>query len=297
MDTNQAFEILGLDPLTTPEEIEKRFRQLATERHPDHGGANEPMSELNEARSTALTALVHSRAMVPIDALHSAVELVATSHHKHQLAEKRVTKAQEDLKSRSTGTLRQYRRVAGVLAAVASAAVFLGNEIPADFLHTTPTRLLVTEGEPPPVAVDSELQDRVDEYNRMMSRYWLFTWLSVAAYGGLGAWWFTRRIESMEHHLRDLEEETGTKTLLYKFLREILGDNIHGRWTLEELNAAIFQWQHTQSGPYAHAAIGLGSLRFAQYLMDRAQQVRLVTVREESDREGLTEYYQVTRTK
>lgn len=47
-------EVLGVSRHATPETINSRFRTLARELHPDHGGSTEAMAELNAARRQAL---------------------------------------------------------------------------------------------------------------------------------------------------------------------------------------------------------------------------------------------------
>jgi hypothetical protein len=55
--------ILKLKPPATRDEIEAAFRALARERHPDRGGSNVLMAELNAARVAALKELgTHDRA-------------------------------------------------------------------------------------------------------------------------------------------------------------------------------------------------------------------------------------------
>ena len=43
------YEILGIDREATPDEIDRVFRSLAREHHPDRGGSEEEMKSLNEA--------------------------------------------------------------------------------------------------------------------------------------------------------------------------------------------------------------------------------------------------------
>lgn len=42
------YEILGVSPDATQEEIKAAFRELAQEHHPDHGGDEEKFKEINE---------------------------------------------------------------------------------------------------------------------------------------------------------------------------------------------------------------------------------------------------------
>ena len=289
MDIKQAFEILGLEPTTTTtaEEVEKRFLQLAHELHPDHGGDKERMAALNEARSTVMGAFVLSKALVPM-------RLIVAGQEEQQLATQRIAKTQEVLRSRATGRDRQRRRVAGVFAAVAAAAVFAGEELPAEFLHTSLTDLRIERGISD-FPISQEEQDALEVANRDISRLWLSVWFGIAAISGIAAWWLTKSIEKIEHDLMDLEEEIGTKTLLYRFLHAMLQDTLHQRWTIEELRDAVSVWQAADVGPYSEIVRFLGPLRFAQHLMDRAQQAGLVSVHEESEQGRFMEYYRVDR--
>jgi len=48
------WEVLGLRPGASPELINAVFRELAKKAHPDQGGSDEAMAELNAARAAAL---------------------------------------------------------------------------------------------------------------------------------------------------------------------------------------------------------------------------------------------------
>lgn len=50
------WDVLQVRPDATLEAIEANFRRLARDRHPDRGGSNAAMAELNEARSAAQAA-------------------------------------------------------------------------------------------------------------------------------------------------------------------------------------------------------------------------------------------------
>lgn len=58
MTPERAFEVLGLEKDTATEQSVKRaFRHLAMTTHPDAGGSDQAMAELNAAHDVALTAL------------------------------------------------------------------------------------------------------------------------------------------------------------------------------------------------------------------------------------------------
>lgn len=52
MNHDQALTLLGLSPGASEEEIQRRYKQLAQEMHPDHGGSQEQMTKLNQAKDT-----------------------------------------------------------------------------------------------------------------------------------------------------------------------------------------------------------------------------------------------------
>ena len=52
--TRDPFEVLGLRPDAPADLIEAAYKTLAKVRHPDAGGSDEAMQELNEARDVAL---------------------------------------------------------------------------------------------------------------------------------------------------------------------------------------------------------------------------------------------------
>jgi DnaJ-class molecular chaperone len=49
LEGQDPYRVLGLSPADSYEEIKSRYRQLALERHPDRGGSQEKMQELNLA--------------------------------------------------------------------------------------------------------------------------------------------------------------------------------------------------------------------------------------------------------
>ena len=145
MNTGTAFEILGLNHSTTSREIEERYRTLATDRHPDRGGTNESMAELNEARAVALVSLIDSGALVPIDKVWPALDLVANRQDKQRIVAQRIAKTEEQLLFRSTNKLHRYKRTAGIFAAIFVAVLFFGQNFPKDILIPQVTESEVTE--------------------------------------------------------------------------------------------------------------------------------------------------------
>jgi hypothetical protein len=49
LDEQDPYRVLGVSPLDSPEVVRARFKELALERHPDRGGSEAQMRELNVA--------------------------------------------------------------------------------------------------------------------------------------------------------------------------------------------------------------------------------------------------------
>ena len=115
----------------------------------------------------------------------------------------------------------------------------------------------------------------------------------MALYSAFFAWTFNNRIERVEEKLRDLEEQTGTKTFLFRFLHDILSEKLTDSWTLEEMADDITKWARN-SNNYGHVVRTLGPIQFAQFLIDRAHQLNLISIREELVQGHLVEYYTIS---
>lgn len=49
LDEQDPYRVLGLSPLSTPQQVRERYRELAFRTHPDRGGSADRMRELNLA--------------------------------------------------------------------------------------------------------------------------------------------------------------------------------------------------------------------------------------------------------
>ena len=104
----------------------------------------------------------------------------------------------------------------------------------------------------------------------------IFSFLALA-FSGLGWWLCERRIERLRGQLRDLEDETSTKGLLYHFLSGLLQQRIKQAWTIFNLEEAVRSWAEGQQ-QFADLARTLGFRNFARFLLARAQQINLISV-------------------
>jgi DnaJ domain len=69
LDEQDPYRVLGVSPLDPPEVVRARFRELALERHPDRGGSEAKMRELN----VAYEKILRHRQRKRIEALESGV--------------------------------------------------------------------------------------------------------------------------------------------------------------------------------------------------------------------------------
>lgn len=289
MNSTRAFEILGIQGHPTPAEIEQSFRALASEAHPDKGGSDQQMSELNEAKAVALGFINGANALVPVQIFQNAL-IVAQSHaaERHQRAQ-RLTESKKEVKTLATNKLRSYRRISTILAAICAGAMFLGKEVPAELFHkNVPASVLQNLD----MLEREQLEARVAEENAKLSQMWLLFTLGFVVYAGIGAWFFTMKIDRVEHDLKQFEEDTSTKTLMHKHLRDLLQAKVSSSWTMEDLACAI-EARLTTPEKFRGLVRTIGPMRLAQYLTERAVDIDLIESKETLADGELVEQYSV----
>ena len=109
MDRKKAFSVLGVDDSVSSHEVEERFRVLANDAHPDKGGSDQLMSELNDARATAIKFIDNGNALVPAKALQSALIAVQSQALAQQHLSNRILESRKDISARTTNKLRTKR--------------------------------------------------------------------------------------------------------------------------------------------------------------------------------------------
>ena len=340
MDTKEAYKLLGLEIGATKDEIEKNFRNLAHKTHPDHGGTDESMTALNEARFIALQILEQPTTPALVQAVQAAIAVVSARQERQQHLELRAAKTQEQFRFQSTNRLRRYRQIATILGALSVVALFVSKELPiADFLlgdppssrlmssrvdkeelmempaallgimseelMTSPRGRLYMEFRDIPMEVAEYLEtmdkNSYESRKRDINRAEVLVSFVIGLFALVCAGLSTSRIDRVEREIRELEEQTETKTEMYILLQDILREKIHQSWTLREMADAISQWVGKPRAARAsghhkaneHVIRVMGLHRFAQILLDRAQQIGLVSVLEEFGQDGFVEHYSI----
>lgn len=289
MDTTKAFLALGLNRTASSQEVEDRFRSLANDVHPDKGGSDEQMSELNEARATALKFIADSNALVPEKALQEALVAVQSKTLNQQDLSNRIAESRKIIRDRTTNKLRKYRLASTMLAAICGGAIFIVNDIPKElFFARIPESALLHMD----MSRREEIEATYKDINAFYSRLWLAGWFGLVVISGIGAWYFSLRIDRAENELKDLEDHTNTKTLMYNYLKCFIPDKLSKFWTLEELVQAIEEWP-MKSKRFKKLSKEIGSLRFAQYLIDRALKMELIVSNEIMEDGELVEQYSI----
>ena len=134
---------------------------------------------------------------------------------------------------------------------------------------------------------------QISKRNQDLRWLWISVWLVIAVGAGVVAKQQNRDIERIEQELSALEYRTSTAPPLYGILRDVLPDAMQGRWTLDELAAALAECAQDEEGPYTIALRALGAHGFAQLLVDRAQQVGLLSVYRKLDDHNIVEHYEL----
>lgn len=316
MDKEEAFKILELEITANAEQVEEKFKLLANQNHPDRGGSGDAMARLNVARDKAHEFLAVKRPLVPIESIHQIVLASQEKLVEHQQLTEKANESKNEIRARSTNRLRGSRRVAGIFVAISAVVTFFGKQIPKDILPS----------EPPPFYVnflqekdEIKLRDRwindVDELTRGLT---LLGFVVLTMAGGI-AWVITNRIDKIEHDVKDFEELTNSKRMMFLFLKQLLGDKINAQWSFDQFSSAIEEWafdnirlhsglsrarsrpsrffilspinEYTNALQLNHLPRAIGIHSFANYVLDRSLVLGLIESMESYEDGVLVETY------
>jgi hypothetical protein len=275
MDANKAFTILGLDRSASSADINKKFKSMLRDSHPDgEKGDHDDMVELNEARAVALKNNFESGQIIPIEQFQEIMVLSQLKTFELQNISKRVEESKKEFSKQATNKLKSYKKVSTVLTAIFAGVLFLGKEVPKDFFHETipHTILLEMDGDrEKKILMEAELKDR----NADISRFWKSNLLMLSVFSGFGIWYFKRRIERAESLLKDLEVNISTRSLMHRFLRKLLKHKYEQSWSLDELVEEIAIWPK-ELDQFRGLINEIGDFNLAMFLIDRSQELNLL---------------------
>jgi len=136
MDYKKAFSLLGLPTDSSLDDVEKAYKKLVPESHPDKGGSDEKMTALNEARNFLREYFSGSNLPAIIQQFGIAVRDMNAIAINQRNIERKVEKATEDVRKTATDRLKNWRQIAIVFATISAAAIFLGKDIPKDIISS-----------------------------------------------------------------------------------------------------------------------------------------------------------------
>lgn len=316
MDKEEAFKILELEITANAEQVEEKFKLLANQNHPDRGGSGEAMARLNVARDKAHQFLAEKRPLVPIESISQIVLASQGKLVEHQQLTEKANESKNEIRARSTNRLRKSRRVAGIFIAISAVVTFFGKQIPKDILSTEPPTFYANfSQEKDAIKIRDQWNKDVNELTRGLT---LLGFVVLTMAGGM-AWRITNRIDKIEHDVKDFEELTNSKRMMFLFLKQLLGDKINAQWTFDQLSSAIEEWafgyirlhsdyskaRHRPSGPFIlfptheytnafqlkHLPRAIGIHSFANYVLDRSLLLGLIESMESYEEGVLVETY------
>ncbi len=124
MKESESFELLGLPKTASIKEINARFREIASQIHPDKGGDNHAMSELLFARESAIRS-ARNRKIEPVDILKE-FQRINTEVSKRADQREITRKLVRMIQSNRLGKYRRYRVGAAVMAVFFGAITVIG---------------------------------------------------------------------------------------------------------------------------------------------------------------------------
>jgi hypothetical protein len=217
MTIQEALNILGLDQNCTPEEINKRFKDLSHAHHPDHGGDGSYMAQIVEARNIALC-VSEPFGLIPANTVKDIVSLSISA-----FIEKRDAKAESDKEINhvlrlTTSHLRRAKRNVAAFGAVSAGVSILTTQI-----------FPLLKGYSPGLE------------NASVPISLLFG--GIAAFLALQFWLFDNKVKYLENVVQELDEHLSDQTFFLDLIQQIIPEShILKSWSRSELSDFIDKW-------------------------------------------------------
>lgn len=174
MDYKKAISLLGVSTESSLDDIEKAYKNLVQEYHPDLGGSDKKMAELNEARDFLREYFAGSNFPAILQQFEVAVRDMNAIAINQRNVERKVEKATEDVRKTATNRLKNWRQIALVFAAISVAAIFLGKDIPKEIVNSFHIREIAI-----PTKVDRPLTPEIVKNYRAMKPTYTLTDQSI----------------------------------------------------------------------------------------------------------------------
>jgi hypothetical protein len=273
LDVKAAFELLGLPLSASAEEIDDRYRDLARDAHPDAGGSETRMRELNTARDLAKVSLAAGTAIVPASLIRDLI-LASQGAMGQQERREEARGLARRMTHRATSRLRRMKELSALLGALSAGALFLGKDLPTQVFSNLPAPITSHYGAS-------------------------FTLVAIlfAIGGGIGYWMLQDRVRRVEQDIQDLEHHLGFRSSYVDFLLEVWAFAEHGPWSVADLEQGIELWARQPAknhSSWQHLARMVGSSEFARLLITKGQGLGLLTRKEEAQGVRLREEYSLT---
>lgn len=216
MDEERAFDILDLPKNASSAEIEKQFRDLIHQNHPDSGGDREELIELIEARETAIESSPGTE-MTKYDK-GSVPELPnKTFDQKKQESEKTVNRVIR----KQTSRFRRYKQFMKIFGSIIGLTTFL--------------RVILETFNPRPSPEYGFVLYFIQEIP-------ISTWFLLLVIIGMAYWFLNMKINNIDIIVSEVEEVFDQKSNLLQMFSELdidLGDEYV---TEGELQSAFNEW-------------------------------------------------------
>lgn len=222
MDFNEAINILGVTENASYEEIDNAYKLLAQKRHPDKGGNDDDMVQLNEARIFLLEHLSAKSLPLVQKELELAIQKINDISITQKISARKAEKIERNILKIKTNKLQKWKRISFVLTGISAAALFIDKDF-LDFLSGT----LSEEGD----FEKDEVQDSIG-----MIYIALF---SIGAIAGLIAWCLSQKINKVEENLLEFHDDLSNKHTYIELMKIIFGGEIPKLWNLTMMNDAF----------------------------------------------------------
>ncbi len=274
MNAASAFEILGLPASATDADIEERYRELAREKHPDAGGSEDDMRQLNVARDVAKET-VKPGPLVPLEVARSLIMTTTRAIAERGEAREEAQRAIDAAKHSATSAVRRYKDMSLIFGGLSVAALFLGKDLPATYFEGMGASNEFTKG-------------------------FILAALAIGMCAAVAYWQLFNRVTRIEQQVDDLRKSLSTRSGFATVWFDITDSSRSKEgWTLAELQDLVSGWaahkrrdrQHREGEDRKRLARLIGESDFIHLLLAKGKELELLKSNEAVEGRSLIERY------